>query len=72
MQLSATKLQVEQNKVLENFAAKVSEKLGNFADVLLNDEGISKELQVIDEQIRDILGTIKKYPDNAGLYAAII
>lgn len=63
--MNATKLQVEQNKVLKNFTAKVSEKLGNFADVLLNDDGISEELKVIDEQIRDNMATIKKYPGHA-------
>ena len=65
MQLNATKLQVEQNKVLKNFTAKVSEKLGNFADALLNDDGISEELKVIDEQIRDNMATIKRYPGHA-------
>ena len=63
--MNATKLQVEQNKVLKNFTAKVSEKLGNFADVLLNDDGISEELKVIDEQIRDNMATIKRYPGHA-------
>ena len=63
--MNATKLQVEQNKVLKNFTAKVSEKLGNFADALLNDDGISEELKVIDEQIRDNMATIKRYPGHA-------
>ena len=63
--MNATKLQVEQNKVLKNFTAKVSEKLGNFADVLLNYDGISEELKVIDEQIRDNMATIKRYPGHA-------
>ncbi len=70
--MNATKLQVEQNKVLKNFTAKVSEKLGTFADVLLNDDGISEELKVIDEQIRDNMATIKRYPGHASLYAAIV
>ena len=63
--MNATKLQVEQNKVLKNFTTKVSEKLGNFADALLNDDGISEELKVIDEQIRDNMATIKRYPGHA-------
>ncbi len=56
--MNATKLQVEQNKVLENFTAKVSEKLGTFADAILTDDGITKRLKEIDEQIRVLMDLI--------------
>ena len=57
MQLNATKLQEEQNKVLEHFTTKHCEKLATFADAILNDDGITTRLKEIDEQIRVLMDT---------------
>jgi hypothetical protein len=68
----ATKLHVDQNKILKTFTEKINENLGVFSACLLNDDGCAQELASIDEQIKCNMASLERFPANAKFYSKIV